>query len=78
MPEKLRFKQLVAERGAVHGTKDPVTTRAAMMERSGDQFLAGSGFALDQDRIGICGLLHDCDAEIANLSTSADEAAGQF
>jgi len=51
--EQLGFDQLVGNRTAVDGDKRRVLTRAVIVNRAGNQFLARAGFADDEGgRIG--------------------------
>ena len=48
MAEQLRFKQVFRNRGRVQGDEWFLAARAVPVQRMGDQFLAGAGFAGDQ------------------------------
>ncbi len=50
--EHFRFHQLGGQGGAVDGHEGCVFARAVMMQGPGDQFLAGSAFAVNQHRGG--------------------------
>ena len=47
--EQLRFHQFCWNRGAVERNERAVSARAFLVQRAGDQFLAGAGFAADAD-----------------------------
>ena len=47
--EELALEQLVGDRGAVEGDERPAAI-GMVMDRAGDELLAGAGLALDQDR----------------------------
>jgi flagellar biosynthesis anti-sigma factor FlgM len=48
--EQFGFEQVVGQRAAVHGNQGSVPSRPGQVQRGGGQFLAGAGFARDQDR----------------------------
>ena len=50
MSEKLALEQGLWQSRAVHGDKGRLGARARAMDAAGDQFLAGTGLALDQNR----------------------------
>src|SRR4029077_6788952 len=49
VPEKLTFEKAGRHRRTVHFDEIPATARAEFVNRAGDNFLAGPGFAGDQD-----------------------------
>ena len=50
VPEQLRFEQRFRDGGAVHLDERHVALRAAIVNRAGDQLLAGAGLAGDEHR----------------------------
>ncbi len=55
MPEQFRFEQRLRNRAAIHRHERLVAPRAGPMDRTGEQFLAGAGVAVDENariRIG--------------------------
>ena len=72
--EQLRFEQVLLQRGAVH--LDEVARRAqrVVMDRAGDQLLAGPRFAADQHRrVALRHLLHDGEHRLQRAA-GADDA----
>jgi hypothetical protein len=59
VPEKLRLEQLLGQRRAVHGDERAITSRRRPMNESGDDFLASSRFAGQENgglgRRNLCG-----------------------
>ena len=49
MPEKLAAGQILGNRSAVHGHERPLGLLAAIVDQSGDVFLACAAFAADED-----------------------------
>src|SRR5258707_3261871 len=49
MPEKLTFEETGRHRRTVHFDEIPAAARAELVNRARDNFLAGPGFAGDQD-----------------------------
>ncbi len=49
MAEQLAGDEIGGEGGAVDGDHEPIAARADLMDGAGDEFLAGAGFAVDQD-----------------------------
>src|SRR6185295_8388364 len=71
--EQLAFDQLAAERGAVHLDHRLAAARAAVVQRVGDQLLAGAALAADQHRhVGI-GHLGDDIEDAAHARAAADD-----
>ena len=50
MAEKFRLDQVTRDRRHIDGDEGPVATFAIIVQRAGDQFLAGTGFAGNHDR----------------------------
>ncbi|ALA58090.1 hypothetical protein NITMOv2_1668 [Nitrospira moscoviensis] len=50
MPEKFAFVKFSWNRGTVHADKCPTSTLASLVNFACHQFLAGSGFAKNEDR----------------------------
>src|SRR3984893_17244111 len=50
MTEEFAFEQLIWDRGTVYLDERPLLSWTALMDGSGDQFLAGTGFAQDKTR----------------------------
>ena len=71
--EQLRFEQVLLQRRAVH--LDEVARRAQriVMDRAGDQLLAGAGFAADQaGRVALGDLLHHVEDALQRLARADD------
>ena len=71
--EELRLHERGGDRGAVDGHKGTVSARAALMERPGQQFLARSGFPVDQH--GHTAVLGNPAARVEDLEQLATLAA---
>ena len=78
--EQLAFQQGLREGRAVLHDKGPVTARAAVMNRPGDDFFAGAGFAHQQHGVGAVQHFVDQVVRLAHDPAFADQptrAAGQ-
>ena len=71
VPEQLRLQQRLGDRPAVDRHERAVAPAALRVERAGEQFLAGSALALDEDRgVGPGDARHDVE-DLAHLGRGA-------
>src|SRR5262249_6790199 len=73
--EQLALDQRRRQRAAVDHDKPPVTPRAAVMDGSGDEFLAGAGFAKQQNADVSRGHLLDAMEYLFQCRAAADDTA---
>jgi hypothetical protein len=71
--EQLGLDQSVGDGGAVDRDERPIPARTQVVDRSGDQLLAGSGFAFDQDRALAVGDQGQCLEEPLHVVTLRDD-----
>ena len=72
--EQLALEDVLAQRGAVQRHERLVLARAVLVDRLGDQFLAGAGLALDQHAgVGRRDPLQPVD-DVVHLRAVADDA----
>ena len=74
MAEQFAFQKLFGNRGAVHGEERLFAAVAVMVNRAGDQFLAGAAFAGDQRGGVAAGDLADELENLLHRLAAADDA----
>src|SRR5690606_12585375 len=73
MAEQLGFEQILAEGGAVDGEERFVAAIGRLVDRPGDEFLAGAALAADEDRGAGAGDALDLLADAAHRLAAADQ-----
>ena len=73
MAEQFGFEQVFRNGSAIHGHEAAVTPHAVEMEHSGDEFLSGSAFSLNQHRTLAIRHLFDEIEHLAHLGAGTDQ-----
>ena len=76
MAEQLALQQVLGERAAVDADERAVAARAELVDRLGDQFLAGAGLAQEQHRGVGLGHLPRQPIDVLHRRPRADQPRG--
>ncbi len=73
MTEQFGFEEGFGDGGAIDGDEGSLGAVAVLVEGAGDEFLAGTGFAADEDIDGLGGDASDFLVDVAHGAALADE-----